>query len=87
MAMDQLGIIGFTIFNGICKSTDFIGFMYNMIEKDLENYSGKPVTFFMDNASIHKSKLMRAHFTRHHNILFNAPYSPQLNPIWSLHSH
>ena len=52
-----------------------------MIEKDLENFSGKPVTFFMDDASIHKSELMKAHFTRHHNVLFNAPSFPQLNPI------
>ena len=33
MVMDQLGIIGFTVFDGSCKSTDFMGFMYNYDRK------------------------------------------------------
>ena len=35
----------------------------------------------MDNASIHKSKIFKKHFANSHSVLYNAPYSPQLNPI------
>jgi len=56
-------------------------FLYNVIQKGFQQHAGRPVTFFMDNASIRKSKLMKFYFMRGHSILFNAPYSPQLNPI------
>ena len=35
----------------------------------------------MDNASIHKSKDFMQKFIRYYNVLYNAPYTPQLNPI------
>ena len=36
----------------------------------------------MDNASIHKSKVyMTGNFNKYYTTLYNAPYSPQLNPI------
>ena len=35
----------------------------------------------MDNASIHKSKVFKDYFMNSHSVMYNAPYSPQLNPI------
>ena len=81
MAMSDLGILGFVLFDGSCKSIDFIGFLYNFIQKDLNHLENKHITFFMDNASIHKSKLFKNNFAKSHSVLYNAPYSPQFNPI------
>ena len=39
------------------------------------------VLFVMDNAPIHKSELVQLAEERQHNIMFNAPYSPECNPI------
>ena len=36
---------------------------------------------FMDNASIHKTKDFMQKLKRYQNIMYNAPYTPQLNPI------
>jgi len=35
----------------------------------------------MDNASIHKSKAYMKKVERFYTILYNAPYTPQFNPI------
>ena len=61
MAMSDLGILGFMLFDGSCKSIDFIGFLYSLIQRDLNHLENKYVTFFMDNASIHKSKILKKH--------------------------
>ena len=38
--------------------------------------------FFMDNASTHKNKiLIKKYFLRRNAIIYNCPYSPELNPI------
>ena len=81
MAMSDFGILGFMLFDGSCKSIDFMGFLYKMIQSDSQNFENKRITFFMDNASILKSKVFKNQFMNSHSVLYNVPYSPQLNPI------
>jgi transposase len=40
-----------------------------------------PVIFLLDNARTHTSKLLKENFLKDYNFLFNAPYTPELNPI------
>ena len=39
------------------------------------------VVFVMDNAPIHKEEIVQLAAEKNHAILFNAPYSPECNPI------
>ena len=81
MAMNRWGLIGFMVFEGGMNTNDFLIFLNEMISNDLLKNINKKFCFFLDNASIHKSKRFMSIFGQSHTILYNAPYSPQLNPI------
>ena len=55
-----------------------------LLEKCLEKYPEKEkITIYLDNASYHKSKLVKAFIAEHPkiNLSYLPPYSPNLNPI------
>ncbi len=80
-AITKSKILGFQIFKGSITSQDFGGFIMSLFlsnPKMLEQAS--KYILFMDNAPIHHAKILKP-FLSNFKILFNAPYSPFLNPI------
>ena len=79
VAIDHTGQIGnVTIVKGHVDAPVFIAFFKTLAEK----YKDKDVVFFLDNAPIHKKEeLIGVHHYERHEILFNAPYSEETNPI------
>jgi len=82
-AMDITGIIGWMLFRGGVKKEDFFSFLMELVKhNDNRRWEKERPIFFMDNASIHKSKIyMTGNFNKYYTTIYNAPYSPQLNPI------
>lgn len=80
-AMDSDGILGVKVVKGGVKSEEFFHFMQQLIESKEELIKSEKVVFFMDNASIHKTSDSMVQLSKFYNILYNAPYTPQLNPI------
>ena len=74
-AISNKKILYYKIINGSANSKLFLNFL-----KNIPNIINK--TLFMDNASIHHSKIVKK-YTSDNNInnLFNVPYSPEYNPI------
>jgi len=81
MAMDFNGIIALKILKGGVKGADFFLYIKELIESEQERFNSKKVILFMDNASIHKTKDFMKKLAKYQNILYNSPYTPQLNPI------
>lgn len=78
MAINNKSIVDFTIVKGGLKTNDFIDFMQKIKDKDPDNKN----TYFMDNASIHQSKIFRNFAINNKmHILYNAPYHSDKNPI------
>lgn len=62
------------------RSADFIAFL----KRVLRRYKDRHVYLFLDNCSIHWSKVVRRFFadhTRELTPIWNAPYTPELNRI------
>lgn len=62
------------------RSEDFMAFLKLLLRR----YSGRHVFVFLDNCSIHCSKVVRRFFADHADRLtpiWNAPYTPELNLI------
>ncbi len=81
VAMDIKGYLGLKVIKGGVKGPEFISFMFDLCDSVRTRVRTKKVIFFMDNASIHRSKAFMQKFTKFYNVLYNAPYTPQLNPI------
>jgi transposase len=65
----------------------FENFVFHMLlqMRKSSEYRTKPIVLLMDNASIHRHELVRAACLRlGASVLFNAEYSPQLNPVEQL---
>ena len=79
VAIDSLGNIGnVEIVKGSVDASTFTAFYKTLAEK----YKDKDVVFFLDNSPIHKKEeLTGFHHYENHVVLFNAPYSEELNPI------
>jgi len=73
-ACDNTKIVKFTIIEGSAKTDDFVKF--------LNSFDSGDKYLFMDNASIHKAAIKKVN----KNILFNAPYTPDFNPIENVFS-
>ncbi len=80
-AMDTKGILGVKIVKGGVKGADFFMFITNMIACNKSRFDTKKVILFLDNASIHKTKDLMQKLTGFFNVVYNAPYTPQFNPI------
>ena len=69
--------IDFTLTEGSLKSNKFINFM-NKVKINTNN----KLTFFLDNASIHRSKIFKKYIKENNlKIIYNVPYHSHLNPI------
>jgi transposase len=77
------------IIEGSVDSTLFENFVYQVLRsiRTDENNCRKKVILFMDNAVIHKHSQVQETTRRFKvNLLFNAEYSPWLNPVEQLFS-
>jgi transposase len=69
--------IDFTLTEGSLKSNKFINFI-NKVKTNTKN----KLTFFLDNASIHRSKLFNKYVKENQiKLIYNVPYHSHLNPI------
>ncbi len=83
-AITQSKILGYQIFKGGMNAQDFGGFIASMLNKNQDLLKNRhKYIFFMDNAPIHRAKVLKPLF-ENFQVLFNAPYSPFLNPIEEL---
>ncbi len=80
-AMDLSGILSLKIVQGGVKGVDFFLFMTQLISAHENRFKTKKIILFLDNAIIHRSKDYMKKLNLHYNILYNALYTPQLNPI------
>ena len=81
VAMDINGYLGIKVVKGGVKGPEFISFMFELFTAEKARIKQKKTVFLMDNAKIHKSKDFMQKFAKHYTVLYNAPYTPQLNPI------
>ena len=81
VAMDINGYLGVKVVKGGVKGPEFISFMFELCTSERNRISQKKTVFLMDNASIHKSKDFMQKFAKYYTVLYNAAYTPQLNPI------
>ena len=84
--MDLNGVVALRIIKGGVKSPDFFSFVSKLIEKECPPLKRNNILLFMDNAKVHHSKDYMKKFANYCNIIYNAPYTPQLNPIEFLFS-
>ena len=85
MAKDR--VVSMQMLEGGTDAVVFENFIYctlNKLRRD-PSTAGKDIVLFMDNATIHKKSFVYETARRMKaNILFNAQYSPWLNPIEQL---
>lgn len=80
-AISEDKILGYQIFKGSVTAKDYGSFLVNLInlcgikDQGTDNY-----VFFVDNSKIHSAKVLHD-LNSYLHVCFNAPYSPQLNPI------
>ena len=80
-AINFEGTLNYIVIDGSCKSKDFVGFICELIKNRNLINNLEETYFFCDNASIHKSNFLQHQFFNKVNIMYNCPYSPELNPI------
>ena len=79
VATSNKKIIDYCVVPKGLKSNDYVNFMDKMY-KNIEDKENK--TFFIDNASIHQSKMAKKLYKKNKmHIIFNAPYHSEFNPI------
>ena len=69
------------VIKGRFKQRDFLCFIFNLIQHYQFDKHPKKVILFMDNASVHHSKFVKNSLEGYVTFLFNASFSPILNPI------
>jgi len=75
------GLIGVRFTLGWYKDTDFLSFLVSL-KTELGISKNDKVIFFLDNVNQHKSRISQFVLrSTGIKIMFNAPYSPPLNPI------
>jgi transposase len=81
LAFDLMGNYCFEVQEQTYNQNKFKDFLENLVEV-LRNRTRKTFIIFMDNASFHKTEPVLK-FLNDNDVkcIFNAPYSPQLNPI------
>jgi transposase/biotin operon repressor len=80
-AMNSEKIIAWSIFDGSIKSIDFLGFISQLASKLRDEFNVISPVLFFDNAPTHRSKIVQAGLSHHFALMFNAKYTPELNPI------
>jgi len=75
-AISNKKVIKIKLIKGSANGEDFLDF----IQKDLSNITNSYL--FLDNARIHHYKKLKQYMTTSSNkLIYNVPYSPELNPI------
>lgn len=85
-AMNEEGMLAYQIFKGSIKGVDFCGFICQLYLLLEAKQSEKELVLVMDNASIHKTSLIQEKLFSKIKVVFNAPYTPELNAIEELFS-
>lgn len=67
--------------DGATTRTDFLGFLCTLIHECIDKNETPAVFIFLDNASWHTSPFIKQAIGAQLNFIFNASYSPMLNPI------
>ena len=83
-AISQDNIVSSQLIEGGVDSVIFENFIYYTLRSIRTNprFSNRPVVLLMDNAVIHKHSIVLETARKMKvNVLFNAEYSPWLNPI------
>ncbi len=80
-AITDRDILGCQLVQGGVKKEDFAGFISSILEVAELGKKSSHIVLFLDNASIHHSKLVKNIIGSKLTLLFNAEYSPMLNPI------
>ena len=79
-------ILAYQIFQTGTSARDFGAFLINLIQScNLQENSLDKYVFFLDNSTTHHAKDLKI-LRNYLHICFNAPYTPQLNPIEELFS-
>lgn len=80
-------ILCYQLLEGSSRANEFGAFLSNLIRRvpDIKENLSQYV-FFMDNSKTHSTRLLQPLY-RNLQVLFNAPYSPFLNPIEELFGH
>lgn len=89
-AMSQDRILGTQVIEGAVDSVLFENFIYEVLRSVRSDPAlcKKQVILFMDNAVIHRhSMVLETARKMKVNVLFNAQYSPWLNPVEQLFRH
>ena len=79
--MDIKGVVALRVIKGGVKSQDFFSFVGQLVAREYPPLSNKKIVLMMDNAKVHHSKEYMKKFQNYCNIIYNAPYTPQLNAI------
>lgn len=80
-AITDLKVLGCQMIRGSMKSNDYMGFLYTLLKHYEFDKSSKELIIFADNARVHHAKVIKDEFKQKLTLLFNAPYSPMMNPI------
>ena len=84
--MDINGIVAIKIVKGGVKAPDFFSYVAQIVAKECPLFSKRKIVLMMDNAKIHHSKDYMVKFQKYTNVIYNSPYTPQLNAIEFLFS-
>jgi transposase len=83
-------VVSIQLTEGATDSAMFENFLYHTLLslRSDESTRGKHIVVLMDNATIHRhSKVLETAKRMHASVLFNAQYSPWINPIELLFNH
>lgn len=80
-AITQNTVLGCQIIKGGVKGKDFLGFIVNLLRFYEMEKICTHIVIFLDNARMHHAKIVQESLKNKVTFLFNAAYSPMLNPI------
>lgn len=80
-AITDRKILGCQLIRGGVKKEDFVGFISELFLEYQFAEANTHLIIFLDNASVHHAKYVQTHVSKKVTFLFNAGYSPMLNPI------
>jgi len=80
-AICESGVLGCQVIKGGMSKEEFLAFIYKLGNFYEFNKSRKKIIIFLDNATAHKAKLVTSNLEQKITLIYNASYSPMLNPI------
>jgi len=80
-AISDSAVLGCQVLKGGMKKNDFISFICHLARVYKFKKSQKKIILFMDNAPVHRAGKVKSLLSSKITLMYNASYSPQLNPI------